>query len=706
MENGIFVSYSHKDADVVGTIVATIKKATDMGVWYDSSLRGGQQYFSVIAEQIMESKFFAFIVSGNSVASEWCLRELEYAVSKGKTIVAIWLEKVDIPPRVELTIQNTHYIRYDPEAYEAFFDDVGRAFLENASPQQTRDAAENEGRDLIWKETYFLDSAKLKKIRTLLSNEKQSKYSVCFQPENAYLLGLAYELGIKVDADPIRAEFYYRVSAYKGNADGKYLYAAIRSKQPDADQAALLEEMIDAAEQGSIFALTYLGDDYYYGRNGCDKDPEKAYGFWKQAVDAGGVVAMYYMAYGHRNGDFVPKDFALAYMYALMATEYGFPRAYRLLAFMYERGEMVQKDYDEALRLFEEAVKRGDHLSLCHEGWIYGQKKNFEKQRELYEKAAQLAEAGEIDSGMPFYRMGYLYEYGNGVRRDTAKAAEYYLRSAERKYPFALKYTVRTIGKIGDPELKEAYLHEAYALGCEGAAYALGNLEKAKGDGKTLPETAIAFYVKGAESGHVQCMVELIHHFAFVLSSSKGGNNRLEAIKWFQFFFAHAGEEYLKFLRGINALSTYYYAYAVELDYDPGVTLSDREFARLYFQKSLDESPAHLHQIVSFIVDGYLFPKETSSGLTLDVLHAEKMLALSERYLPGYYQYLQQREIQNARELWEGLKSIFRRGYQKLAECYQSEETVQRNRETSKQYRDKAEKIVQMMENIQTPASV
>lgn len=71
MENSIFISYSHKDAETVNTIAQIIKKVTNMEVWYDSSLRGGENYFSVIANQIIKSTFFVFIVSDNSIMSDW-----------------------------------------------------------------------------------------------------------------------------------------------------------------------------------------------------------------------------------------------------------------------------------------------------------------------------------------------------------------------------------------------------------------------------------------------------------------------------------------------------------------------------------------------------------------------------------------------------------------------------------------------------------
>lgn len=701
MENSIFISYSHKDIETVAKIADIIKKASTMTVWWDSSIRGGENYFSVIANQIIQSKFFVFIVSDNSILSDWCLRELEFAASERKIIVAIWLENISISPRVKLVIQNTHYINYYSATNDTFFESVSRAFLENASLQRMNNGARDEDMEQIWNEKYFLDSTKLKNIRKLLSCEKQSKYSICFQPENAFMLGLAYELGVDVDTDIKRAEFYYKVSSYRGSYDGKYLYAAVRLKQSGAASSALLAEMIDAAEHKSIYAMTYLGDDYYYGRNGCDKDTVRAYSLWKQAAKAGGIIAMYYMAYGHHKGECLEKDFELAYMYALMATEYGFPRVYRLIAFMYEDGEYFEQDYDKAIEMYEEAIKRGDYLSLCYEGWIYGERKDFDKKRELYEKAANLAESGKIESGLPFYRMGYIYEYGEGVPKDIEKAAEYYLMAAGRKNNSALKYAVSTIMKVSDLNHREILLHKAYELGCEDAAYELGNIEKSKGNGKRLSEYAVKFYANGAEGGDMKCVIQLLYNYSFVFGNGNHGTDRLEAIRWFQFLFANADEEFLEFLRKNNfVLATYYYAYAMELDYDPDHNMPDREFVRMYFQKSLEESPVHLNKITDFVVEGYLFPEDSASGLRPDVFHAEEILELVENYLADYYDYLVRNESSECRQLWDDLKEKFKRGYDKIAEYHKSGKFFWRDSTASKRYKDKAAEIIQEMNNI------
>lgn len=693
MDDHIFISYSHKDAETVNKISKIIEQVSNMQVWIDSNLRGGENYFSVIANQIMECKYFVFIVSDNSILSDWCLRELEFAASERKIIVAVWLDNISISPRIKLVIQNTHYVNYYSTTDEAFFEAMGKTF-KSSETLLRKETLNDLNSDEIWTETYFLDHNEIKKIEKLLSDEQNGRFSVCFEPKNSCLLGLAYELGIKVPIDLRKAEFYYKVSTYKGNYDGKYLYAAIRQKNDCCEsQTAYLKEMIDAAEHQSVYALTYLGDYYYYGLNGCEKDVAKAYKFWEKAATGGGVVAMYYMAFGHRKGEYVEKDAALANMYALMATEYGFPRAYRILAFMYEDGDFYEKDYEKAIEMYEEAIKRGDHLSLCYQGWVYGEKGDLDKKRDLYEQALQLAEEGKIKSALPYYRMGYIYEYGEGVSKDIIKAVEYYLRAAEKNNSSALKYTVSTIMCIENSCQVETFLKRAYKLGCKNAAYELGNIEASKCDSEKLSDSAVKYYINGAENGDIQCVIKLLHNYALVIGSGKDREDRLNAIKWFQFFFANADEEFLEQLRENNILATYYYAYAIELDYDPNVNMPDREFVQMYFKKSLDESPIHLPRIVHFVVDGYLFPNESDSGLCLDLVHAEEMLKMLEGYLDEYHNYVIENEQSEERQRWNDLSAELIKGYNRIAECYNTGHAVRKNKKIARQYKEKTQTI-------------
>ena len=692
MDESIFISYSHQDAAAAHETAEALRQASGMAVWTDHKLRGGENYFSVIANQIMASRFFVFLVSGSSVRSDWCLRELEFAASEHKRIVAVWLEEVPIPPEIRLIIQNTHYIHYSTDG--SFFQALRGAFSGDAVPAAETVFLDDDA-DRTWSDTCFLSSDTIKKIESLLNAYQQEKFSFCFRPENACLLGIAYDLGVRVEPEPSLARFFYRISARGGSRDGKFLYAAfLQREQASGPDAPLTAEMQEAADQGSVYALTCLGSSCYHGLNGCEKNYARAYDLWQQAADAGGVTAMYKIAWGYRTGEFRRKDPELAYLYAAMAAEQGYPRASRLLGFLYEQGEFFRKDLQKALSQYRQAVLRGDLLSLCYEGWVLGELGDGAGRLERYRRAADLAQEGKISSGLPFFRLGSLYEAD-----DMAGAAALYLKGAARHHEPSRSSAAAAILKVADPEQRLSLLREAFRLQCPGAAFALGRLEPADASGR-LSDQAIAWYTAGAESGDMNCAAALISRYSWVIGHGQGREDQQEALRWFRFLFANADGAYLEHMRKTGQLATYYYAYAVELDCSSGVQASDREFVKLYFEKSLQESPVHLLRIVCFVVDGYLFPEDSGSGLRLDVVHAEEVLVLAEKHLHGFCRYLLQEAPGDFSVQWSRLGEKLTQGCARIADCYGSGISVPRNKAASKDYRSKAASAAQRLEEI------
>ena len=682
MKNGIFVSYSHQDSTKVEQIISTIRDTSGMEVWFDRNLHGGENYFSVIANQIVENQYFVFIVSRNSIESDWCLRELEFAASERRQIIAIWLEDVPISPRIKLVIQNTHYINWYSATTDLFSQAVSMAF----SGRATALGAPIERDEVLPKnKKYFLSPADAKQLQVLLREEAEGKYSVCFQPENANLLGIAYELGLSVEPDTRKALLYYRASQYAGNPDGQFLYAALQF-QNHPDQRDYLEDILLAEQNGSVRAMVYIGNCYYYGDQGTPMDKEQAFAYYEKAAKLGDVSAMYFIAYGYNKGEGVPQDRELAYMYALKAAEQGFPRAYRLLAYMYEDGGYLDQDYDQAMAMYEKAIQAGDALSLCYQGFLYGKLDQPEKKIAQYQKALELAEAGEIHSATPYYRMAVAYDQGTLIEQDYEKAVELYLKGAQQGHALSRQWAVPCINHFtGDQRV--AYLKRAFEAGCQGAAYALGQIEVWKqNDSKAkLSSEAVAYFACGAEAGDMQCVKELLVNYAWFMGKGKTNQDRLEAIKWFRFFFANATEEQLSNMRAVNSLTTYYYSYAIELDYDVGRHGVDRDFVMYQLRKAFEESPLYVGTLIRFASKAFLFPQESRSGMDVDVPHAEELLALAKEYLDGYYGLLK-KDASTFEEKWKDAVEPLQKSYRFIAQCYKTGTHVAKDKAKAEQY--------------------
>lgn len=678
---GVFISYSHTDVNDVSTIVKILKEHSNQEVWYDHELRGGDQYFSVIAEQILKNEFFIFVVSQSSINSDWCIRELQFAMSEGKRIIAIWLENINIPPGVKLIIQNTHYVNFDRANEAALVQSIERCFAKNPLPTNSSGNDDEEKTTNI-NEKYFVVKKDVEKIKSLLSCESKCKYSECFKAENAVLLGLAYELGINTEKDNVKALFYYKVGMFKGSEDARFLYAAMLIGEAE-NPTEHIAEMKKAADAGSVFAMTYYGDICYNGDYGVEKNIDEATKMWIKAAELGSPVSQYYIAYSYRWGECVEKDAGIALMYALSSMEHEFPRAYRIIGLIYENGEFVPQNLKKAQYFYENAINRGDYLSLCYLGGIfYYDYKNYDESIKLYSKAVEYADKGAIKSGLPYYRMAISLEYGRGIEKDIKKAAEFYFKAVERGHKNAKKYIVDVLKEAYCGEELLQMLEKASEYDCKRAEYSIAQILKYRNC-----DDALKYFAKGAEKGDPYCMTTLIDYYSFVLGKHKEYENRELALKYYELLFSLSGTEELeKHLE--NLLDTYYYGYACELANDK--EKPDKPLALYYFKKSIDDSTRYVHNIIYFAIEGMLFPERSKSGLEQDVVYCMDILKISENA------FIEQLDENNPTEKDIDTLNRLTDAYVYFAECYKKGNKLPKDREKSEECRTKAQDYIRL----------
>lgn len=92
----VFVSHSSKSPDFEFTRALVERlSATGLNVWWDRErLEGGAQFTAEIVEAIISQYHFVFVLSTNSVASQWCRRELARATELVKSIVPLRIDDV------------------------------------------------------------------------------------------------------------------------------------------------------------------------------------------------------------------------------------------------------------------------------------------------------------------------------------------------------------------------------------------------------------------------------------------------------------------------------------------------------------------------------------------------------------------------------------------------------------------------------------
>ena len=153
----------------------------------------------------------------------------------------------------------------------------------------------------------------------------------------------------------------------------------------------------------------------------------------------------------------IPQNYEQALKYYLMATRMHYVKAYILCGKMYYRGLGARKDYPKARRKFELAAKnRGRYIfsrpnntvAVEYFGRMSELKKDFSKAYRYYELAAE-----DTRNQALIYRLANDYFYGNNVEPNVHKALGYYEeagRYPNHEYFFEANLKLAWIYELGE----------------------------------------------------------------------------------------------------------------------------------------------------------------------------------------------------------------------------------------------------------------
>lgn len=95
MSYNVFISYSSKDSSQASKIITALKSC-DIKVWVDNKdLPPGEVIESTLFQGIEKSTVFLFLISPDSVESEWCNKEINYAAKNGKRILPVHIRETE-----------------------------------------------------------------------------------------------------------------------------------------------------------------------------------------------------------------------------------------------------------------------------------------------------------------------------------------------------------------------------------------------------------------------------------------------------------------------------------------------------------------------------------------------------------------------------------------------------------------------------------
>lgn len=321
--------------------------------------------------------------------------------------------------------------------------------------------------------------------------------------------GNQYYYGIDVDEIPRLAYFCFEKAHDLGDPEGTdgIGRCLFYGRGIEKDKARAVEDyFIPAAEAGEVQSMVKLFE--YFSKE--NKDEELA-DYWKRtaviALDDSADydhVAMRLKSLGLSKGDLYQKDEDQAFDLMQEAADLGDVLAQYFLGQYYCHGTGVLMDESRAVDIFREMANRGLAMAERCLGCCYRQgfhvPKNYQESFDWYMKAAKRRH------GQACYYIGDFYERGITVARSLKTANEWYLIAAEEGDKDAQKKLGENYfyGNGVEKNLSEAkkWSVKAAEQGDIGAYFRAAYLCTIKLDGTVEYEKALNWYTYLANNGN------------------------------------------------------------------------------------------------------------------------------------------------------------------------------------------------------------
>lgn len=241
--------------------------------------------------------------------------------------------------------------------------------------------------------------------------------------------------GVEKDVDKGLAEYKKGIDLGDPGAMLKmgYYYNTILD---DPDYAEALKYYTKAMNAGNISAMYNVGILYRNG-SGVAKDYQEAARFFRMADEEGFTDAACRLGDMYIDGllsdDQKTPDYEKAFKYYKKALDAGSKEPLNSLGYMYDHGFYVQKDPETARKYFKEAADNGSVNGAANYGCILFDEKDYKSAREYLED-----KAGWNASALAAYNLGKMYFDdvfdGGTVANDHSKAKKFLLKALEMGY--------------------------------------------------------------------------------------------------------------------------------------------------------------------------------------------------------------------------------------------------------------------------------
>ena len=253
-------------------------------------------------------------------------------------------------------------------------------------------------------------------------------------------LGYNLENGILYQQDKQKALELYKRAYDQGSMKGANNFGYLLSVLGTSRESTLIALSIlkKSANAGNPVAMINIGNIYEYGQLDGKPDYKKALTWYHRAALLGDNTGLFDYANLLHSGKGTRRDRETALMIFRKLTERGFKAAPFYVGLYYEKGWVVEKDYQTAMRFYQLGASTNDPYCYNQLGRMYSLGLGLPRKEETmgffyYEQAAKLGDVMGISN------MAHAYESGQGVEQDIMKAIELYQEAAELGEENAIK---------------------------------------------------------------------------------------------------------------------------------------------------------------------------------------------------------------------------------------------------------------------------
>ncbi len=122
----IFISYAHKDTDVVLPIIERLQK-DGYRVWYDEGIAPGSNWDVYISEHLDHSSNVLGFLSKSYIKSQNCRDELALTRKKGKPMNLVYIDDVQLSPGLKMRYGRIQALFLRDMTEEDFFQKLYRS---------------------------------------------------------------------------------------------------------------------------------------------------------------------------------------------------------------------------------------------------------------------------------------------------------------------------------------------------------------------------------------------------------------------------------------------------------------------------------------------------------------------------------------------------------------------------------------------------